>query len=77
MEENSLGTEADSDVNVLGLTAQDLRDPGAIVSYSLLITVPFILFECSYIRLPVCLNQCMTHSVPKPSELPTGVALTS
>uniref|UniRef100_A0A672TF85 [histone H3]-trimethyl-L-lysine(4) demethylase n=1 Tax=Sinocyclocheilus grahami TaxID=75366 RepID=A0A672TF85_SINGR len=31
MEENSLGTEADSDVNVLGLTAQDLRDPGAIV----------------------------------------------
>uniref|UniRef100_A0A8C2DV90 [histone H3]-trimethyl-L-lysine(4) demethylase n=1 Tax=Cyprinus carpio TaxID=7962 RepID=A0A8C2DV90_CYPCA len=30
MEENSLGTEADSDVNVLGLTAQDLRDPGAI-----------------------------------------------
>uniref|UniRef100_A0A8C2DPJ7 [histone H3]-trimethyl-L-lysine(4) demethylase n=1 Tax=Cyprinus carpio TaxID=7962 RepID=A0A8C2DPJ7_CYPCA len=38
MEENSLGTEADSDVNVLGLTAQDLRDPGAIVSYCLLIT---------------------------------------
>ncbi|XP_026125628.1 lysine-specific demethylase 5C isoform X1 [Carassius auratus] len=31
MEENSLSTEADSDVNVLGLTAQDLRDPGAIV----------------------------------------------
>uniref|UniRef100_A0A673LXD8 [histone H3]-trimethyl-L-lysine(4) demethylase n=1 Tax=Sinocyclocheilus rhinocerous TaxID=307959 RepID=A0A673LXD8_9TELE len=30
-EENSLGTEEDSDVNVLGLTAQDLRDPGAIV----------------------------------------------
>ncbi|XP_051508766.1 lysine-specific demethylase 5C isoform X2 [Myxocyprinus asiaticus] len=30
-EENSLGTESDSDVNVLGLTAQDLRDPGAIV----------------------------------------------
>uniref|UniRef100_A0A8C0YKK5 Lysine-specific demethylase 5D n=1 Tax=Cyprinus carpio carpio TaxID=630221 RepID=A0A8C0YKK5_CYPCA len=29
-EENSLGTEEDSDVNVLGLTAQDLRDPGAI-----------------------------------------------
>ncbi len=45
MEENSLGTEADSDVNVLGLTAQDLRDPGAIVSYSLLITVPFILLS--------------------------------
>lgn len=44
MEENSLGTEADSDVNVLGLTAQDLRDPGAIVSYCLLITVPFVLF---------------------------------
>uniref|UniRef100_A0A8C2IWZ1 [histone H3]-trimethyl-L-lysine(4) demethylase n=1 Tax=Cyprinus carpio TaxID=7962 RepID=A0A8C2IWZ1_CYPCA len=37
-EENSLGTEEDSDVNVLGLTAQDLRDPGAIVSYCLLIT---------------------------------------
>ncbi len=36
MEENSLGTEADSDINVLGLTAQDLRDPGAIVSYCLL-----------------------------------------
>uniref|UniRef100_A0A8C2DMQ6 [histone H3]-trimethyl-L-lysine(4) demethylase n=1 Tax=Cyprinus carpio TaxID=7962 RepID=A0A8C2DMQ6_CYPCA len=34
MEENSLGTEADSDVNVLGLTAQDLRDPGAIVRAS-------------------------------------------
>uniref|UniRef100_A0A671R2X7 Lysine-specific demethylase 5D n=1 Tax=Sinocyclocheilus anshuiensis TaxID=1608454 RepID=A0A671R2X7_9TELE len=30
-EENSLGTEEDSDVNLLGLTAQDLRDPGAIV----------------------------------------------
>ncbi|XP_052459814.1 lysine-specific demethylase 5C isoform X2 [Carassius gibelio] len=30
-EESSLGTEEDSDVNVLGLTAQDLRDPGAIV----------------------------------------------
>lgn len=30
--ENSVDTEADSDVNVLGLTAQDLRDPGAIVS---------------------------------------------
>uniref|UniRef100_A0A673H9M2 [histone H3]-trimethyl-L-lysine(4) demethylase n=1 Tax=Sinocyclocheilus rhinocerous TaxID=307959 RepID=A0A673H9M2_9TELE len=30
MEENSLGTEADSDVNVLGLTAQDLRDPGVM-----------------------------------------------
>nr|XP_055024652.1 lysine-specific demethylase 5C isoform X1 [Misgurnus anguillicaudatus] len=29
--ENSLDTEADTDVNVLGLTAQDLRDPGAIV----------------------------------------------
>ncbi|XP_056629138.1 lysine-specific demethylase 5C isoform X2 [Triplophysa dalaica] len=29
--ENSVDTEADSDVNVLGLTAQDLRDPGAIV----------------------------------------------
>lgn len=31
MEDNSMATEADSDVNVLGLTAQDLRDPGAIV----------------------------------------------
>ncbi|XP_051525793.1 lysine-specific demethylase 5C-like isoform X1 [Myxocyprinus asiaticus] len=31
-EENSLGTVSDSDVNVLGLTAQDLRDPGAIVT---------------------------------------------
>lgn len=30
--DNSLDTEADTDVNVLGLTAQDLRDPGAIVS---------------------------------------------
>ncbi|KAI4904891.1 hypothetical protein NFI96_011591 [Prochilodus magdalenae] len=30
-EEDSLSSEADSDVNVLGLTAQDLRDPGAIV----------------------------------------------
>uniref|UniRef100_A0A673M2N1 [histone H3]-trimethyl-L-lysine(4) demethylase n=1 Tax=Sinocyclocheilus rhinocerous TaxID=307959 RepID=A0A673M2N1_9TELE len=29
-EENSLGTEEDSDVNVLGLTAQDLRDPGVM-----------------------------------------------
>lgn len=42
-EENSLGTEADSDVNVLGLTAQDLRDPGAIVSYCLHITVLILL----------------------------------
>lgn len=31
-EEDSLSSEADSDVDVLGLTAQDLRDPGAIVS---------------------------------------------
>uniref|UniRef100_A0A4W4DYN3 [histone H3]-trimethyl-L-lysine(4) demethylase n=1 Tax=Electrophorus electricus TaxID=8005 RepID=A0A4W4DYN3_ELEEL len=30
-EEDLLSSEADSDVNVLGLTAQDLRDPGAIV----------------------------------------------
>ncbi|XP_072538432.1 lysine-specific demethylase 5C isoform X2 [Salminus brasiliensis] len=30
-EEDSVSSEADSDVNVLGLTAQDLRDPGAIV----------------------------------------------
>uniref|UniRef100_A0A671R2A4 Lysine-specific demethylase 5D n=1 Tax=Sinocyclocheilus anshuiensis TaxID=1608454 RepID=A0A671R2A4_9TELE len=29
-EENSLGTEEDSDVNLLGLTAQDLRDPGVM-----------------------------------------------
>lgn len=33
-EEDSLRPEADSDVDVLGLTAQDLRDPGAIVSLS-------------------------------------------
>lgn len=33
-EEDSLSSEADSDVDVLGLTAQDLRDPGAIVSWS-------------------------------------------
>ncbi len=38
------------------------------------ITAPFIIFECSFIRLPVCLNQCMARSVPKPSELPTGAA---
>lgn len=31
-DEDSLSSEADSDVDVLGLTAQDLRDPGAIVS---------------------------------------------
>lgn len=30
-EEDSISSESDSDVNVLGLTAQDLRDPGAIV----------------------------------------------
>uniref|UniRef100_A0AAR2IQ94 [histone H3]-trimethyl-L-lysine(4) demethylase n=1 Tax=Pygocentrus nattereri TaxID=42514 RepID=A0AAR2IQ94_PYGNA len=30
-EEDCVSSEADSDVNVLGLTAQDLRDPGAIV----------------------------------------------
>ncbi|XP_066500267.1 lysine-specific demethylase 5C isoform X2 [Hoplias malabaricus] len=30
-EEDCVNSEADSDVNVLGLTAQDLRDPGAIV----------------------------------------------
>uniref|UniRef100_A0A8B9R832 [histone H3]-trimethyl-L-lysine(4) demethylase n=1 Tax=Astyanax mexicanus TaxID=7994 RepID=A0A8B9R832_ASTMX len=30
-EDDSISSEADSDVNVLGLTAQDLRDPGAIV----------------------------------------------
>ncbi|KAM9475520.1 lysine-specific demethylase 5C isoform 1-T1 [Clarias gariepinus] len=30
-DEDSLSSEADSDVDVLGLTAQDLRDPGAIV----------------------------------------------
>lgn len=35
-EEDTPSSEADSDVDVLGLTAQDLRDPGAIVSYSTL-----------------------------------------
>lgn len=58
-DESSLGTEADSDVNVLGLTAQDLRDPGAIVSscYTTVLTHNSIL-----------LNK---RSVLKPSELST------
>uniref|UniRef100_A0A673LYD3 [histone H3]-trimethyl-L-lysine(4) demethylase n=1 Tax=Sinocyclocheilus rhinocerous TaxID=307959 RepID=A0A673LYD3_9TELE len=69
-EENSLGTEEDSDVNVLGLTAQDLRDPGAIVSYCLLITVLFLLFEYSCIRLDSMetdnSDMCVCNGPPRP-----------